>query len=177
MFYGEYVDDATTPLFPFGHGLSYTSFSYTGLVVDAHDTRSPVVLDLDVSNVGDCSGDEVVQLYVNDVVASVARPERQLVGVARVRIAPGETCHVRFEVHPSRLGFVGEGMLRVTEPGDFRFVVGASSTDERAGMSVSLAGETCGYDLAGVVPTVVSVTRGEARAGQDLPSGAQTVLT
>lgn len=157
MFYGEYVDSPTSPLFPFGHGLGYTSFGYGPIRVEASDTLTPVSVGVDLSNTGERTGDEVVQLYVTDLVASVARPERQLVGFTRVRLAPGESCRVEFSVHPSRLGFFDERLRRVTEPGEFRFDVGASSADLRSGATVSLGGEVVEYPISSLRPTTVSV--------------------
>jgi beta-glucosidase len=155
MFYGDYTDGPASPLYPFGHGLSYTAFSYGALVVSAFDTTSPVRLEVEVANSGERSGEEVVQLYVSDLVASVVRPEQQLVGFARVGLDPGQSARLVFEVHPSRLGFYDEQMRRVTEPGEFRFAVGASSADLRATAAVELAGEVVAYPITAVVPTAV----------------------
>jgi len=79
-----------------------------------------------VANTGDREGEEVVQLYVSDLVASVARPETCLIGFTRLSLAPGEAVRVTFDVHPSRLAFYDEAMRFVLEPGLFRFAVGAS---------------------------------------------------
>jgi beta-glucosidase len=162
MFYGEYVDEPTTPLFAFGHGLSYTTFDYGPLAVEASDTAAALVFELDVTNIGARSGDEVVQLYASDLVASVARPERQLVGFTRVGLDPGETKRVRFTLHPSRLGFFDESMRRVTEPGAFEFAVGASSVDLRASARVELTGARLEYPLTQLRPTEVAVSVAEA---------------
>lgn len=158
MFYGAYTDSPTTPLYPFGHGLSYTSFDYGDLVVEARDTREALRIGFDLANTGDRDGTEVVQCYVTDLVASVVRPERQLVGFARVELGAGERCRVTFEVHPSRLGFYDAGMERVTEPGAFTFAVGASSVDLRLSETVVLAGEVERYPLTSIRPTTVSVS-------------------
>ncbi|HTV12760.1 MAG TPA: glycoside hydrolase family 3 N-terminal domain-containing protein [Acidimicrobiales bacterium] len=157
MFYGDYTDSPMSPLFAFGHGLSYTSFGYKGLLVEASDTRHPLRVAVEVTNLGGCPGDEVVQLYAVDLVASVARPERQLVGFVRTALVAGEHRYVVFEVHPSRLAFFDEGMRRVTEPGEFRFEVGASSTDIRAATTVRLGGEVVEYPITSVRPTTARV--------------------
>ena len=130
-FYGPYVDCETSGLYAFGHGLSYTSFAYGELSVESGTTTEPVRISLAVTNTGDRDGDEVVQLYVTDEVASVARPIRELVGFARVSLAAGASRTLSFEVDPSRLAFHGVDMRLVTEPGAFTFRVGRSSDDPR----------------------------------------------
>jgi beta-glucosidase len=155
MFYGDYTDSPTTPLFVFGHGLSYTTFAYTNLEVSANDTESMVSVSLDVANTGGFSGEEVVQLYVTDVVASVARPERALLGFARLELDQGTARRITFQVHPSRLAFYDEAMRFVVEPGEFRFSVGASSADIRAEVMVELLGGIAQYAQRSVVPLEV----------------------
>jgi beta-glucosidase len=157
MFYNEYTDSPVSPLFPFGHGLSYTSFGYEDLLVEASDTRHPLRVAIEVTNLGGRPGDEVIQLYAVDLVASVARPERQLVGFVRTALVAGEHRRVVFEVHPSRLAFFDEGMRRVIEPGEFRFEVGASSADIRAAATVRLGGEVIEYPITSVQPTAAHV--------------------
>jgi beta-glucosidase len=140
--YGDYVDSSSSPLFAFGHGLSYTIFHYGPLRVDPGTTASRTIIELEVTNAGAVAGEDVVQLYCRDDVASVARPNRELVGFARVGLAPGETATVTFDVPSSRLAFHDAAMQRVTEPGSFTFLVGASSIDIRAEATVDLAGDT-----------------------------------
>jgi beta-glucosidase len=154
---GAYTDSPATPLFPFGHGLSYTEFSYRHLTVSATDTASVISIGVDVANTGPAAGAEVVQLYVHDLVASVVRPEGQLVGFARLYLEQGATRRVVFSVHPSRLAFYDQDMRFVTEPGEFRFSVGASSTDIRAEETVELTGPRARYDQRSVVPLTVTV--------------------
>jgi beta-glucosidase len=156
--YGDYTDSPVSPLFPFGHGLSYTEFGYDELSVEASDTSHMLHVAIEVTNVGERAGEEVVQLYASDVVASVARPERQLVGFVRVPLAPGERRRIVFDVHPSRLAFFDEPMRRVIEPGEFRLEVGASSTDLRAATTVRLGGELVGYPINSIVPTTARVS-------------------
>ncbi|HJQ85455.1 MAG TPA: glycoside hydrolase family 3 N-terminal domain-containing protein, partial [Candidatus Binatia bacterium] len=144
-FHGDYVDSPTTPLFAFGHGLSYTTFAWDDLTLSAGTTRDPLDVGLTVHNTGARPGEEVVQLYVRDDVASVARPERELVGFARLSLAPGERRRVHFRVHPSRLAFYDPAMRFVVEPGTFRVLVGASSADVRLQGTATIAGEVAVY--------------------------------
>ena len=175
MFYGDYTDAPHAPLFCFGHGVGYTTFEQSGLVVDATGTSSPISVEVTVTNTGRRPGEEVVQLYVTDMVASVSRPERSLIGFARVPLLPGEARTVRFEVHPSRLAFYDESMRFVVEPGQFRFATGASSCDLRQESVVRLTGEVAVYSQRSVV--AVRATLGEPYAatagGRDRgPAGA-----
>jgi len=157
MFFGDYTDSPAAPLFTFGHGLSYTSFAYEGFTARGGSTSEPVELALTVRNTGGRAGDEVVQLYVRDEVASVARPDQQLVGFARVPLEPGQARRLAFTVHPSRLAFYDPQMRFVTEPGAFTFSVGASSADIRATATLELSGATAEYRQREVVATQVSV--------------------
>lgn len=157
MFFGDYIDSPTTPLFAFGHGLSYTTFAYRNLGVQATDTTEPLTVSIEVQNSGEYAGDEVVQLYSRDLVASVARPTRTLLGFARVPLAPGQARRVTFTVHPSRLAFYDPCMRFVTEPGTFTFSIGSSSADLRAEQTVTLAGEVAEYRQCGIVDTQVSI--------------------
>lgn len=145
--YGDYVDRPSSPLFAFGHGLSYTTFDYGALRVDAGTTSSETVVEVEVTNAGERSGDEVVQLYCRDDVASVARPIRELIGFERAFLAVGESATVTFVVPASRLAFHDRTMRRVTEPGTFTFFVGASSIDIRAEATVELSGDAMEHDV------------------------------
>jgi beta-glucosidase len=157
MFFGDYTDGPATPLFPFGHGQSYTSFAYEDLAVQAGGTADAVTVALTVRNTGAAAGAEVVQLYARDEVASTARPDRMLVGFARVALAPGAARRVSFTVHPSRLAFYDPAMRFVTEPGAFTFSVGASSADIRAEQTVTLGGTVVEYRQRAIVATRVTV--------------------
>ena len=157
MFFGDYTDSPSTPLFPFGHGLSYTSFGYEQLNVSATSTQAPVTVSVSVRNSGERAGTEVVQLYVQDQVASVARPDRMLVGFARVALDPGQSKTLTFTVHPSRLAFYDPQMRFVVEPGAFSFSVGASSLDIRAEQVVDLRGDVAEYRQREVVATSVTI--------------------
>jgi beta-glucosidase len=157
MFYGDYIDTQASPLFAFGHGLSYTSFAYSELVVQATTTTEPIEVSLEVLNSGARAGDEVVQLYCRDLVASVARPERILLGFARVSLAPGQARRVTFTVHPSRLAFYDPCMRFVVEPGAFTFSVGSSSASIRAEKTVKLDGPLAEYRQREIVATKTTI--------------------
>ena len=156
---GDYTDSATTPLFPFGHGLSYTRFAYNNLAVTpAQPTAAtPLRIAIDVTNSGARAGDDVVQLYVRDVVGSVTRPVKQLVGFVRLHLQPGQTRRVRFTLDPSQLAFFDAGMRFVVEAGAFHIMIGASSDDIRAETTVVLTGPLRQLTTAELVPTAVDI--------------------
>ena len=157
MFFGDYTDSPTSPLFAFGHGLSYTSFAYEQLTVAGGTTRDSIQVSLVVRNTGEPPGDEVVQLYVQDQIASVARPDQILIGFARVPLEPGQARSISFTVHPSRLAFYDPQMRFVVEPGAFRFSVGASSADIRAEQSIEITGEIAEYRQREIVATKLTI--------------------
>jgi beta-glucosidase len=125
----KYIDVTTTPLFAFGHGLSYSRFELSNLSLNRREITPDgrLVITVDVGNVGDRAGDEVVQLYIRDLVASVVRPVKELAGFERVSLRRGETKHVRFELGPEHLGLYDRQLQFVVEPGEFRVFVGTSS--------------------------------------------------
>lgn len=128
-----YLDLAGEPLFPFGFGLSYTTFEYADLSFD-RDRIAPgdsAVVRCTVRNAGPRGGDEVVQLYVRDEVASVARPVMELKGFRRIRLDPGEMREVRFTIGPETLRMLDARLRPVVEPGAFRVMIGSSSKDIR----------------------------------------------
>ncbi|MFE0647270.1 glycoside hydrolase family 3 N-terminal domain-containing protein [Streptomyces sp. NPDC059534] len=119
-----------TPLFPFGHGLSWTSFAYADLAVDpVAPTDGAVSVAVTVRNVGEVAGTEVVQLYLSDPEASVVRPRRWLAGFGRVELGPGEAARITFSVHADRTSFTGIDLRRRVEPGEVGVAVGRSSGD------------------------------------------------
>ena len=129
----DYVDLTGMPLFPFGFGLSYTTFEYSGLRIEpaAIDASGTATVRATVRNTGARAGDEVVQLYVRDVLASVARPVMELKGFERVSLAPGEAKDVSFSLGPEHLRMLDRDMQWVVEPGAFRVMIGGSSKDIR----------------------------------------------
>lgn len=131
----------TTPALPFGHGLSYTTFTLSDLQVRAGDAADPVEVQLRVSNTGERAGQDVIQLYTRDLVGSVTRPVAQLVGYARVALEPGQACALTLRVPPARLSFTGRDGRRVVEPGEFEFWAGDSVADRRLLRTVTLTGE------------------------------------
>jgi beta-glucosidase len=129
----SYVDLDPTPLYPFGHGLTYTTFEYANLRTSAREIRPDGMLDVsvDVRNTGALAGTETVQLYVKDVVSSVTTPTLQLRGFRKVALGPGEKAAVTLTLTARDLALYDRQMKRVVEPGDFEILVGASAADIR----------------------------------------------
>ena len=138
----RYVDEANTPLFPFGHGLSYTRFAYSGLQVTP--SRIPVngkaTVGVTIKNTGETTGTEIVQLYLRDVIGSVTTPQIALKGFGRVTLKPGESQVVHFTVGPEQLSLWNREMKRVVEPGKFMIMAGSSSADIRLTDSLQVVG-------------------------------------
>ena len=124
-----YLFTGRKPLFPFGWGLSYTTFRFDNLRVSpaAIGTGGETVASADVTNTGSREGDEVAQLYVHQRVASVTRPVKQLRGFQRIRLKPGEKRTLEFKVTPSDLQMLNRDMHWVVEPGVFDILVGPNS--------------------------------------------------
>ena len=114
------------PLYPFGYGLSYTRFKYSGLSISAPriSPAEKVTVSATVENVGSREGDEVVQLYVTDLEASVRVPIRSLAGVERLHLKPGERRLIRFTIEPRQLAVITDNGRTVVEPGEFRVTIG-----------------------------------------------------
>jgi beta-glucosidase len=127
----KYLDVAWTPLFPFGYGLSYTQFKITNLQVGAKriPLNGKLILSVDVENTGKRAGDQVVQLYIRDVAASVTRPVKELKGFQRITLEPGEKRRVDFILTAADLGLWNREMRFTVEPGEFKVMVGSSSED------------------------------------------------
>ncbi len=157
QFWGDYTDSPSGPLHPFGFGLSTTTFHYDDLLVEVGSTREPTTISVSVTNTGEVDGDEVVQCYVHDETASVARPERQLVGFGRVHLPAGSTLRVGFELHPSRLAFFDEDFDCVCEPGAFRIEVGGCAGRPAAVEVIDLPGEVVHHPQRHWVDTVFTV--------------------
>lgn len=127
----KYVAESEHPLYSFGFGLSYTKFEYSNLKISAAEIKpnGEVKVSVDVKNTGDRDGDEVVQLYINDVYSSVTTPEKTLKGFKRLNIKKGEIKNVEFTLTPDELSIWNREMKSVVEPGDFEVMVGGNSTD------------------------------------------------
>ena len=140
-----HLDTHFTPLFAFGHGLSYAKFDYQDIRVSAHEIGldDTVTISAELTNAGDVAADEVVQLYVRDVVASITRPVKELKGFRRVRVEPHETVVVDFELHTSDLTFYGRDMQPTVEPGEFHVWIGGSSETELRTEFRIIDGERC----------------------------------
>jgi beta-glucosidase len=121
------------PLYPFGHGLSYTSFEYSNMSVipEKSGQKSDIKITVDVSNTGKIRGDEVLQLYIKDMVSSVTTYEMQLRGFERVTLMPGEKKTITFILHPDDLSLFDKNMKWTVEPGEFEVFIGSSSADLR----------------------------------------------
>lgn len=129
----DYHNLSGEPLFPFGFGLSYSHFEYSNLQLDKKliGTSESTIARCTIRNTGKYAGDEVVQLYIRDMLASVSRPVLELKGFQRIHLQPGESKEVAFSISPALLQMLNPDMQMVVEPGDFRIMAGASSKDLR----------------------------------------------
>ena len=153
---GSSVDPS--PLFAFGHGLSYTSFGYEDLRIspDRMPTDGAAEISCSVRNTGSRAGTEVVQLYLSDPVASVVRPVSWLAGFTRVPLEPGERRRVTFRVHAERTAFSGLSGERIVEPGEIAIGVGGASDDLPLRGSLTLHGPVRAVGPDRVLVTEVS---------------------
>ncbi|HPB02962.1 MAG TPA: fibronectin type III-like domain-contianing protein, partial [Bacteroidales bacterium] len=128
-----YLDMTGKPMFPFGFGLSYTTFEYSDLKFSKVKIMASekCVVSCTIKNTGHYSGEEVLQLYIRDELASVSRPMMELKGFQRVYLEVGESKKIEFEITSDMLSMLNEQMQRVVEPGTFRIMIGASSNDIR----------------------------------------------
>jgi beta-glucosidase len=127
----DYNNLSGLPLFPFGFGLSYTTFDYSGIrlhnkVISITDTAFVSCI---IKNTGKLAGDEVVQLYIRDELATVARPVMELKGFQRITLLPGQEKEVLFAITPGMLSMYNDKMQWLTEPGDFKLMIGSSSKE------------------------------------------------
>ncbi len=129
VFWSHFTDVDKTPLFSFGHGLSYTSFAYSDLKLSANkaSVNDDVTVSVTVKNTGKVAGKEVVQLYIRDLVGSVSRPVKELKGFEMIELNPSESKTVNFILNKSSLGFYNNDGKFIIEPGDFKVFVGGSS--------------------------------------------------
>ncbi|NDI97809.1 glycosyl hydrolase [Flavobacterium sp. LaA7.5] len=127
----RYIDVDNSPLFPFGYGLSYTTFQYSNLKLSSNtmNMNGSIKVSVDITNTGNYDGEEVVQLYVQDKVGSVTRPVKELKGFEKVMIKKGEKKTVTFTITPENLKFYNIDMIFTAEPGDFEVTVGSNSAD------------------------------------------------
>ncbi len=136
----NFNDSTRDPLFVFGHGLSYTTFALAGAKVEPAKIKpnGQATVTVEVSNTGARAGDEVVQLYVRDLVSSVTRPVKELRGFERVSLEPGAKKTVTFTVGPQALSLIDAHMKRVVEPGRFELLVGTSSGQPAATLTLDV---------------------------------------
>ncbi|WP_138495080.1 glycoside hydrolase family 3 N-terminal domain-containing protein [Paenibacillus pinistramenti] len=127
----RYLEDDSKPRYPFGYGLSYTTYSYGNLSISrtSMTAADTAVVSVDVTNTGSAAGSEVVQLYVSDAVSAVSRPLKELKGFVKVFLEPGETRTVSFEIGAEQLQYIGRDLKPVVEPGLFRIHIGQNVND------------------------------------------------
>lgn len=130
-FRSNYLDVTNEPLYPFGFGLSYTTFAYSDISLSqsSMDMQGMITASVDVSNTGLLPGGEVVQLYIRDLVGSTTRPIKELKGFERIYLQPGQTRTVTFKIAPEMLKFYDYDLQYVIEPGDFQVMIGSNSRD------------------------------------------------
>ena len=129
-----YIDEINAPLYPFGYGLSYTSFEYSDVRLSASEMPlgGSVTASVTVTNTGSCAGDEIVQLYIHDVYATSTRPVKELKGFRKIHLKPGESAQVDFTLTKEDLSYYNHDLQWVCEPGDFEIMIGPNSRDVQA---------------------------------------------
>jgi beta-glucosidase len=133
-FKSRYIDSSNDPLYPFGYGLSYTNFSYSALNMNKGIVKpgQPIQVSVDIRNSGSYDGQEVVQLYIQDIYGSVTRPVKELKGFQKIFLKKGETKHVTFSIDEEMLKFYNADLKFAAEPGDFNLFIGSNSRDVTA---------------------------------------------
>ena len=126
VFWSHYGDEKNEPLFPFGYGLSYTTFEYSDMKIDSSDQKN-IKVSVTIKNSGELNGEEVVQLYIHDKVASVTRPVKELKGFQKVSLEAGNTTKVTISLTEAELGFYNHNYDFLVEPGEFEVMVGTNS--------------------------------------------------
>jgi beta-glucosidase len=131
-FKSNYIDERNDPLFPFGYGLSYTQFSYSApqLSQQQMSVNDSITVAVSITNTGDFDGQEVVQMYIRDLVGSSTRPLKELKGFEKIKIAKGETKTVQFVISADDLKFYNSDLVWVAEPGEFEVFIGGSSATQ-----------------------------------------------
>ena len=132
QYFHPYVVKPSTPLYPFGYGLSYTAYEYSDLEAEKSEIAAGESLKVagTVTNRGKMAGDEIVQLYIRDICSSVTRPVKELKDFARIHLEAGESQRVEFEITPDKLTFLDKRLRPTVEPGEFAVMAGASSDDK-----------------------------------------------
>ena len=130
-FQSNYLDAPNAPLFPFGYGLSYTSFSYGGITMSntLMKMNESITASVTVTNTGNYDGEEVVQLYIRDLVGSITRPVKELKGFQKIKINAGESKKVNFTIGVNDLKFYNSELKFIAEPGEFKLFIGGNSRD------------------------------------------------
>lgn len=163
MALGDYTEQSSRPLFAFGHGLSYAAFEYEDLSCpDTVDVHAAINLWVTVANTSATDGDEVIQVYIHDKVADVARPVRQLVGFKRLTVKAGERRRLKFQIDATQLCYYDRSMRLVVDPGDVEVMVGSSSRDIQLRKTVVLQGERRPLQRQQIVATQVAEVELEA---------------
>jgi beta-glucosidase len=129
----KYLDSPNSPLYPFGYGLSYTSFGYSDISLNKNDFRGndTIIATVDITNTGPVDGEEIVQLYIHDLVGDVTRPVKELRGFKRILISNNEKVTVKFKITPAELSYYHQDMSFDFDPGDFELFIGTSSSNTR----------------------------------------------
>lgn len=130
-FKSDYLDVSNDPLYPFGYGLSYTTFSYSDITLSNKNLKAggKITASVNVTNTGTRKGKETVQLYIRDMVGSISRPVKELKGFQQITLAPGESKNVSFTISVDDLKFYNSNLKYVYEPGDFKVFIGTNSAD------------------------------------------------
>ena len=154
----DYVNLSSKPLWPFGFGLSYTHFKLDDLQQDKTEVAADenIQISCKLTNCGPRDGDEVVQLYINDPIASVARRVKELKGFKRVTLTAGETRQVTFSLPVSALGFYNRDLCKVVEPGEIQFMIGTSSEEIHLSGRFQITGEVTDVSQNGTFFSEVS---------------------
>lgn len=131
----KYLDVANTPLYPFGHGLSYTNFTYGDIKLSSNTVSKgkPITATITITNAGQREGVETVQMYIRDLVGSITRPVKELKGLQKISLKPGESKEISFQVNEEQLRFYNSDLKFVSEPGDFRIFIGSNSEEVKEG--------------------------------------------
>jgi beta-glucosidase len=135
-----YIDLSIYPKYAFGYGLSYTQFKYQSLKLSKEKMRvnESIEVSFELVNTGKYAGEEVVQLYLRDDVASLARPVKELKDIQKVSLAPGEVKTIRFKIDREKLSFYNKQLQWIAEPGSFELMIGSASDDIRLHQSIEL---------------------------------------